>query len=217
MKTKELSIPVTTTLGSVSGELIMPVKSAALLLLAHGAGAGMQHHFMVDLSHALYENGIATLRYNFPYMESGKKRPDPPAIAEKTVGMVIERSQQLYPDLPLFGAGKSFGSRMTSQYLSKNPAASLRGLIFYGFPLHAAGKPSIDRSAHLQSITKPMLFLQGTRDALATIGLMEEICQTLRSSTLVKFEGADHSFKAGKKELIPTLAETTAAWIKKLA
>jgi predicted alpha/beta-hydrolase family hydrolase len=215
MKTKEISIPVSTTQGSVSGEVILPAKASAMLLLAHGAGAGMQHRFMVELSHALHENGIATLRYNFPYMESGKKRPDPPAIAEKTVAMVIEKARQLYPDLALFGAGKSFGSRMTSQYLSKNPTAPLQGLIFFGFPLHAAGKPSTDRSAHLQSIAKPMLFLQGTRDALATIGLMEEVCQALRSCTLVKFEGADHSFKAGKKELIPTLAETTAEWIKK--
>ena len=134
------------------------------------------------------------MRYNFPYMEKGKKSPDVPAVAEKTVAVMIEKMHARYADVPMLAGGKSFGGRMTSQYLSKHAPDYVKGIVFYGFPLHAVGKPSIDRAAHLKNIKIPMLFLQGTRDALAQLNLIEGVCGTLPSATLQKLEGADHSF-----------------------
>jgi predicted alpha/beta-hydrolase family hydrolase len=174
----------------------------------------MNHPFMVSLSKALAESGIGTLRYNFPYMENGKKRPDPPAIAEKTVKEVVAKASSLFTDIPLFAGGKSFGGRMTSRYASQEGVSGLSGLIFYGFPLHAAGQPSTDRADHLKQIKLPMLFLQGTRDALADLSLIKKVTASLKDTTLTVFEGGDHSFKAGKKVLIPELAEATKSWVK---
>jgi uncharacterized protein len=212
MKTKSLTIPVSDSIGAVSAEIMEPDNMKFMLVLAHGAGAGMNHRFMIALAKALYEYGIGTARYNFPYMEKGKKSPDVPAVAEKTVAVVIEKIHERYPDAPLLAGGKSFGGRMTSQYLSKQSPPYVKGLVFFGFPLHAAGKPSVDRATHLKNITLPMLFLQGTRDALAQLDLIEEVCNALPSATLQKLEGADHSFMAGKKDFIAELAQHTNSW-----
>lgn len=183
------------------------------MVLAHGAGAGMTHRFMEELSTQLVQKSIVVVRYNFPYMENKKGRPDPPAIAEKTVSAVIEEAHKLYPKLLLFAAGKSFGGRMSSQKLSKECPEFVKGIIYYGFPLHPVGQPSVDRAAHLKNISIPMLFLQGTKDKLAELGLIEKVCSELTSATLVKFDGADHSFKAGKHEMMPELVAATERWI----
>lgn len=212
MRTRSLKVPVSDSIGSVSAEVFEPDKMRSMMVLAHGAGAGMDHRFMIALAKALGDQGIGTARFNFPYMEQGKKRPDFPAVAEKTVAVMLEKVHALYPALPLLAAGKSFGGRMSSQYLSKESPEYVKGIVFYGFPLHATGKPSTDRAAHLKNITLPMLFLQGTRDSLAQLDLIEEVCRALPSATLRTFEGADHSFKAGKKEFIQELVEYTGHW-----
>jgi len=215
-KSKKISVPVSEKIGSVSALIIAPDSCDTILLLAHGAGAGMTHRFMELLSVELASRGIGTIRYNFPYMERGQKRPDPPAIAEKTVSVMIEKSQQLFPTQKLLVGGKSFGGRMSSQCLSKTTPEFVKGVVFFGFPLHPAGAPAVTRAEHLSNVTIPMLFLQGTRDALAELSRMENVCGQLPTSRLVKFEGADHSFKAGKKEFISELAEATEEWAKKL-
>ena len=208
-------IAVSDSIGKVSAELMVPEKMKALLVLAHGAGAGMQHTFMVTLSKELAAEGVGTLRYNFPYMENKKGRPDVPAVAEKTVEAAIAQANKLFPKVAIYAGGKSFGGRMTSQYTSKNNPDFLKGLIFFGFPLHAPGKQGTDRAAHLSDVKKPMLFLQGTRDALADLDLMKQVTSKLKNTTLSIFEGADHSFKAGKNVLIPELVKVSAEWIGK--
>ena len=212
MKTEKLSIQVSDSVGSVSAEITTGAETSFLYVFAHGAGAGMNHPFMVKLSDALADLGIATMRYNFPYMEKGKKRPDPPAIAEKTVRRAIETADKNFPGMRILAGGKSFGGRMTSQALASSADLPVKGIVFVGFPLHAAGSPGRDRAAHLKKIVQPMLFLQGTRDALADLTLMESVCSELRLATLHKFEGADHSFKAGKQDLIPALANAVKTW-----
>ena len=212
MKTETFSISISESIGSVSAEVVTPASMKAIMTLAHGAGAGMDHRFMKSLSNALAETGIGTLRFNFPYIEKGKKMPDPPAIAEKTVGKIIEKTHELFPTVPLLSGGKSFGGRMTSQYMSKQNPDIVKGIIFYGFPLHPPGKPSVERAAHLSMIVRPMLFLQGTRDTLATVDLIKEVTGHLPAAVLQLFEGADHSFKVGKKELINELSEKTSVW-----
>ncbi|HTE24972.1 alpha/beta hydrolase family protein [Flavitalea sp.] len=216
MKTKSLSLKISPALGTVSAECIVPQKSSCVLTLAHGAGAGMNHSFMTTLSQLLADAGIITMRFNFPFAEHKKGRPDTPAVAHQTIETAIAKAQQLFPALPLFVAGKSFGGRMSSQYVSANSDAEIKGLIFYGFPLHAPGKPSTDRAEHLKNIKKPMLFLQGTRDELATWNLIEEVCASLRPATLMKIEGANHAFKAGKQDVIQLLANLTRDWIMTL-
>lgn len=176
----------------------------------------MNHPFMKELSTELANYGIATLRYNFLYMEQKKKRPDFPAVAHQAVAAAIGKAHELFPTAPIFAGGKSFGGRMTSQYLSAHPVSSVKGIAFVGFPLHPAGKPSIERAAHLEKIKLPMLFLQGTRDALAEWALIEPLCQKLSTATLVKIEGADHSFKAAKQNLLPVLAAEINLWINRL-
>jgi predicted alpha/beta-hydrolase family hydrolase len=216
MKTRSLKIQVSPAIGKVSAEYIAPAGAKCIMTLAHGAGAGMNHPFMTALANSLGETGIATLRFNFPFTENKKGRPDVPAVAQKTIEAAIAKAQQLSADLPVLVAGKSFGGRMSSQYLSTHPESLVKGIIFYGFPLHAAGKPSTDRAAHLKEVKVPMLFLQGTRDALARLDLIEEVCSSLRKATLIKIEGADHSFKAGKINTIGLLSEATSNWIDKL-
>lgn len=216
MQSRKISIHISDSLGSVSGEVIAGTEMKALYVFAHGAGAGMNHPFMTKLSGALAEGGIGSLRYNFPYMENSKKRPDPPAIAEKAVVRAVETAIDLFPEVPLLAGGKSFGGRMTSQAASKGMNAAVKGLVFTGFPLHAAGKPGTGRAAHLASVHLPMLFLQGTRDALAQIDLIRQVCATLPAATLDEFQGADHSFKAGKQDLIPALAEAVIRWSSKI-
>jgi predicted alpha/beta-hydrolase family hydrolase len=212
MKVEKLIIDVSDSLGSVSAEIVKGHDMDFVYVFAHGAGAGMTHPFMVKLSQALAGLGIGTLRYNFPYMEKNTKRPDPPAIVEKTVVRAIVAANSLFPSIPLLAGGKSFGGRMTSQALSKVPHPSVAGLVFTGFPLHPPGKPGTDRAAHLANLKVPMLFLQGTRDALARITLMEQLCDEHPMAVLNKFEGADHSFKAGKQDLIPLLAQSIRQW-----
>jgi predicted alpha/beta-hydrolase family hydrolase len=216
MKTRSLSLKVSPAIGSVSAELIVPEKSKCIMTIAHGAGAGMNHSFMTTLAQSLSEQAIATLRFNFPFAENKKGRPDPPAIAHKTIEAAISKAQKLFPKLPLFVAGKSFGGRMSSQYLSAHPLPEVKGIIFYGFPLHPPGKPSTERAEHLKDVKIPMLFLQGTRDELARWDLIESVCSSLPLATLIKIEGANHAFKAGKQNIIQLLADDTKDWIGKI-
>jgi predicted alpha/beta-hydrolase family hydrolase len=146
-------------------------------------------------------------------MENKKGRPDTPAVAHATIEKVIAKAEKLFPGIPLFASGKSFGGRMSSQWLSVKHETTVKGIVFYGFPLHPPGKPSIDRAAHLKTVKVPMLFLQGTRDELATWKLISSVCSSLRRARLVKIEGADHSFKAGKVNTIGILADATSDWI----
>jgi uncharacterized protein len=216
MKTRSLSLKISPSIGAVSAECIIPEKSKCIMTLAHGAGAGMHHSFMVTLAQLLSEQAIATLRFNFPFAENKKGRPDTPAVAHQTIEAAIAKAQKLFPALPLFVAGKSFGGRMTSQYLSAHPDATIKGVIFYGFPLHPPGKPSTERAEHLKDVKTPMLFLQGTKDELATWKLIESVCSSLKLATLVKIEGANHAFKAGKQNILQLLADTTKDWMEKM-
>jgi len=211
-----LKILVSPEIGKVSGKSFIPSKPQCVLCLAHGAGAGMNHSFMETLGSRLAEKGIATLRFNFPFAENKKGRPDSPAVAHQTIKAAIAKTRELFPKLPLFVAGKSFGGRMSSQYLSANHDDTVQGIIFYGFPLHAPGNPSTERAEHLKQVKLPMLFLQGTKDALATWDLIEAVCKPLRKARLVKLEGADHSFKAGKKDIMSVLVDTTKQWTQKI-
>jgi uncharacterized protein len=212
MKIDSLKIIVSESIGSVSAETVIPEKMMALLVLAHGAGADMNHKFMKLLAKSLAEVGIGTLRFNFPFMENKKGRPDVPAVAEKTIEAAINKAKESFPTVRLFAGGKSFGGRMTSHLISKR-SIDVMGIVFYGFPLHAPGKPSKDRGAHLKDVKVPMLFLQGTRDALADLQLITELTSELQLSTLKIFQGADHSFAAGKKDVMPELVENTKAWM----
>lgn len=216
MPTRSLSLNVSPAIGKVSAICMVPEKATCILTLAHGAGAGMDHAFMETLAAGLSAAGIATLRFNFPFAEHKKGRPDSPAVAHQTIAAAINKALELYPALPLFVSGKSFGGRMSSQYLSADQRKDVKGIIFYGFPLHPAGKPSVERAEHLKDVKVPMLFLQGTKDTLATWDLMEPVCKSLKKASLVKLEGADHSFKAGKKDIMSLLIEATKEWVVKV-
>ena len=216
MKKRSFSLKISPAIGAVSAECFIPEKSSCIITLAHGAGAGMHHSFMVTLSQLLSQVGIATMRFNFPFTENKKGRPDSPAVAHQTIETAISKAQKLFPELPLFVAGKSFGGRMTSQYLSTHSDAEVKGAIFYGFPLHPPGKPSIERAEHLKAVKTPMLFLQGTRDELATWKLIESVCSSLKPATLIKIEGANHAFKAGKQDILQLLADRTKEWTEKI-
>jgi uncharacterized protein len=181
--------------GSVSALLLCPDAPRACFVFAHGAGAGMTHVFMQAFADGLCERGVGTLRYQFSYMEKGSKRPDPPAIAQATVRAAVAKAAQIFPNLALIAGGKSFGGRMTSQAQAAAPMPGVRGLAFVGFPLHPAGKPSTDRADHLAKIDIPMLFLQGSRDSLAEVALIEPVVQRLGSAAKLHLvDGADHSF-----------------------
>src|SRR5262245_19630375 len=180
---------------SVSGLLLAPASAQACYVLAHGAGAGMLHPFMDVAARELGERGIATLRYQFPYMEQRARRPDPPKLAQATVRAAVAEAARLAPALPLVAGGKSFGGRMTSQAQAVSPLPGVRGLAFLGFPLHPAGRPSDERAEHLFDVRIPMLFLQGTNDALADLGLLRPLVDRLGpGATLTLFQDADHSF-----------------------
>jgi predicted alpha/beta-hydrolase family hydrolase len=190
-----------------------------MLALAHGAGAGMRHPFMEDLAEVLAARDVATLRYQFPYMEQGSKRPDVPKVAHAAVRAAVAEAAQRMPGLPLFAGGKSFGGRMTSQAQALAPLPGVLGLIFVGFPLHAAGKPSDDRAAHLFDVHLPMLFLQGTRDELASLPLLQPLLLRLGArATLALFDDADHSFhvraRSGRSDVQTrdAMLDATAAW-----
>jgi predicted alpha/beta-hydrolase family hydrolase len=193
-ETKPITIAVDATT-RVSGLFIQGAKSRALYVFAPGAGAGITHSFMEDVAVGLAEREIATLRYQFPYMERGSGRPDPPPICHATVRAAVHEGARLLPGVPLFAGGKSFGGRMTSQAQAASPLPDVRGIIFLGFPLHLAKKPSDTRAAHLYDVRIPMLFLQGTRDELADMKLLEPVTTKLGSlATLEKIEAADHGF-----------------------
>lgn len=215
MTNRSLSFLVSDSIGSVSAEYIVPAKSNCIITLAHGAGVGMNHPFMTSLATSLAEQGIGTLRFNFPFTEHKKGRPDVPAVAHKTIEAAINNAHETFPSMPLFASGKSFGGRMSSQYLSIHPHQAIKGIIFYGFPLHPPGKPSTERAEHLKEVRVPMLFLQGTKDELATVSLVEKVCSSLSLATLIKIEGANHAFKAGKQNIIPMLSAFTKEWVMK--
>jgi uncharacterized protein len=203
----------------VSGLLQQPRDARACYVLAHGAGAGMAHPFMAAVAEGLAERGIATLRYQFPYMERGSKRPDAPKVAQATVRAAVAQASRLLPGLALFAGGKSFGGRMTSQAQAASPLG-VRGLVFLGFPLHPAGRPSDERGKHLFDVQAPMLFLQGTRDELADLQLLKALMAQLGArATLELFEDADHSFhvpaRTGRKdsEVRAGVLDALTAWI----
>jgi predicted alpha/beta-hydrolase family hydrolase len=205
---------------AVSGLLQSPAVARACFVCAHGAGAGMAHPFMAAMAAELAARGIATLRYQFLYMERGSKRPDPPKVAHAAVRASVAAAARLRPQLPLFAGGKSFGGRMTSQAQAAAPLPGVRGLIFLGFPLHPAGRPARERGAHLSDVRIPMLFLQGTRDQLAFPEQIDPLCTALGNrATLRPFEGADHSFhvpaRSGRTDaqVRGELADVLADWI----
>ncbi|MGC1712705.1 MAG: alpha/beta family hydrolase [Methyloceanibacter sp.] len=205
----------------VAGLLQAPKNARICYVLAHGAGTGMSHPFMVAVADGLAERGIATLRYQFPYMEHGSKRPDAPKLAQATVRAAVAQASHMLPKLGLVAGGKSFGGRMTSRAHAESPLPGVRGLAFLGFPLHAAGRPSEERGTHLFEVQIPMLFLQGARDALADADVMEKLVQRLGPrATLKLLSDADHSFhvpaRSGRKdeEVRAELLDTLAAWIE---
>jgi uncharacterized protein len=209
---------------SVSGLLSHPPKARACFVFAHGAGAGMTHPFMEAIAGGLGERGVATLRYQFPYMEKGSKRPDSPAIAQAAVRAAVAEARRRCAGLRLIAGGKSFGGRMTSQAQAMAPLAGVDGLAFLGFPLHPAGKPSSDRARHLSDVQVPMLFLQGTRDNLAELKLLEPVVKRLGpSASLHPVEAADHSFhvlvRSGRKDsdVMNEVLDTLAGWIDAIA
>ncbi len=196
-----------------------PPEAWCLYVLAHGAGAGMRHPFLESLAGALAGEGVATLRYEFPYLEQGKKRIDPPPVLHARVREAVAAAAK--ERLPLFAGGKSMGGRMTSQAQALEPLSGVRGLAFVGFPLHPAGKPGTERAAHLREVDLPMLFLQGTRDDLADLALLRPVVEALPSATLHVVDDADHSFHVRKKsgradaEVLADLARTFAAWARR--
>jgi predicted alpha/beta-hydrolase family hydrolase len=193
----------------VSGLLLRPALAKACLVLAHGAGAGMDHSFMADLAGGLAAIGIATLRFQFPYMEKKSKRPDSPPLCHATIRAAVETAHELTPSLPLLAGGKSFGGRMTSQAQAEAPLPHVCGIVFFGFPLHPSKRPSIDRAAHLFQVKIPMLFLQGTRDDLAELPLITPLTERLgKHATLILLGNADHSFH------VPIRSGTTDAQVR---
>lgn len=222
-KTQELKLDIA-RIGVVSAILMQPGKARACYVLAHGAGAGMRHASMDKIADGLAERGIATFRFSFPYMENKQGRPDQPAVAHATIRAAVEDAARLCPGLKLIAGGKSFGGRMTSQAQAKAPLPDVKGLAFLGFPLHADKKPSTERAEHLTQVEIPMLFLQGTRDGLADLGLLKPVVAALGvKATLHEVEGGDHSFAVLKKsgrtneEALAEVLDTLTAWIDQLA
>jgi predicted alpha/beta-hydrolase family hydrolase len=194
--------------------LLTPASPRFGCVIAPGAGAGMRHPFLEAIAQALRDRNVATLRYEFPYMEAKKRRPDPPAVAVARVREAVERARREWPGLPLLAGGKSFGGRMTSTAQAEAPLPEVRGLVFLGFPLHPPGQPSLTRADHLDRIAIPMLFLQGTRDGFAPPPLITQVCERLGSrATLQWIEGGDHSFRVGPgRDAIAELAGHLTAW-----
>lgn len=222
-KTTELKLDIA-RVGTVSAILTQPANARACYVLAHGAGADMRHAFMDKIAAGLAERGIATFRFNFPYMENKQRRPDQPAVAHAAIRAAVDEAARLCPGVTLVAGGKSFGGRMTSQAQSKAPLPDVKGLAFLGFPLHADKKPSTERAEHLAGISIPMLFLQGTRDGLADPDHLKPVIQALGpKATLHEVAGGDHSFAVLKKsgrsneEALNEVLDTLAAWIDRLA
>ena len=222
VETRELNLDIE-RIGTVSAILTRPDNARACYILAHGAGADMRHAFMEKVAAGLAERGIATLRFNFLYMEKKLGRPDQPAIAHAAIRAAVEEAARLCPGVTLVAGGKSFGGRMTSQAQSKAPLPGVKGLAFLGFPLHADKKPSTERAEHLAHIDIPMLFLQGTRDGLADLGLLKPVIATLGpKAKLHEVAGGDHSFAVLKRsgrtneEALNEVLDTLTAWSDKL-
>ena len=216
--------------GEVSALLLRPANAHWLLVLAHGAGAGMSHPFLAKLAHELSELAVATFRYQFPYMEQRRRVPDPPAVLTSTVRAAVRAANQAAPDLPILAGGKSMGGRMTSQAAAEDRSESapelarVQGLVFFGFPLHPPGRPGTKRADHLSLVKKPMLFLQGTRDQFADLKLLRPVCEQLGArATLREIATADHSFhvlkSSGKTdgEIMRELAQAVRAWADTLS
>ena len=207
----------------VSALFSRPRNARHLLVLAHGAGAGMSHPFMENLANELSAAGVATLRYQFPYMEERRRVPDAPAVLTSTVVAAVGAAAKAAPDLPLLAGGKSMGGRMTSQAVAQRPLDGVQGLVFFGFPLHPPKRPSTKRADHLAKVTVPMLFLQGTRDDLADLDLLRPVCAKLgRLATLSVVEAGDHSFHVLKRSgtsdtaVLRQLVQTVASWAEKI-
>ena len=207
---------------TVSGLWQAPEGARAALVLAHGAGVGMAHRSMAAIADGLEQRGVASLRYQFPYMEKGGKRVDPPAVAHTAVRAAVATALELAGDLPLFAGGRSFGGRMTSQAQAKAPLEGVRGLVFFAFPLHPAGKAGVERAAHLNDVNLPMLFVQGTRDALAELELLQGVVSGLgQRATLKLLVDADHSFhvpaKTGRKdaEVMDEALDVVVSWMSR--
>lgn len=222
MSARQITIEVNET-ETVSSLLLVPEQALACVVLAHGAGAGMTHPFMTAVAEGLFARRMATLRYQFPYMEHGSKRPDRPALAHATVRAAVTSASRLAPALPLIAGGKSFGARMTSQTQAQMPLPNVVGLAFLGFPLHPAGKPSDDRAAHLSDVRVPMLFLQGTRDALADNQLLAGVLLRLSPlATVHLIDQADHSFhvpvRSGTtdRQVLDDMLDTLVAWAARI-
>lgn len=222
VKTQELKLDIE-RIGAVSAILTQPDNARACYVLAHGAGADMRHLFMEKVAAGLADRGIATFRFNFPYMEKKQGRPDQPAVAHAAIRAAVEQAARLCPGVTLVAGGKSFGGRMTSQAQSKAPLPDVKGLAFLGFPLRADGKPSTERAEHLAGIAIRMLFLQGTRDKLADLGYLKPVIEALGpKATLHEVEGGDHSFAVLKRsgrtneEALTEVLDALAAWIDQL-
>jgi predicted alpha/beta-hydrolase family hydrolase len=219
----DIQIDLGGTLGSVPGILRRPPDAWVLYVLAHGAGAGMRHRFMEAIAETLAARGIATLRYEFAYMATGARRPDPPALLQSTVRAAVAEAARLAADLPLVAGGKSLGGRMTSGAQAREPLAGVRGLIFLGFPLHPSKQPGVSRAEHLGAVDIPMLFLQGTRDDLANLDLITGVCRDHGPlAALHVVEGANHAFEVLKRsgrtdgEIRAELAGTIEEWCRAL-
>lgn len=219
----DVAIHVGDSVGDVSGIFFQPDDAWAAYVLAHGAGAGMRHRFMEAIAGALAARGVATLRYQFPYLEHGSRRPDPPGMLEATVRAAVAKARELAPNLPLVAGGKSMGGRMTSNAMARRSIDGVRGLVFLGFPLHPPKQSGIARSEHLAQVQVPMLFLQGTRDTLADLGLITGVCERLGSrATLQVVEGADHSFSVLKRsgrtdsQVLDQLADVITDWLRRV-
>jgi predicted alpha/beta-hydrolase family hydrolase len=220
MTRSDLQLRVSDAIGSVSALLVRPPEAWLLYVVAHGAGAGMRHPFLESISGVLAGLGIATLRYQFPYIEAGRKRPDYPPVLEATVRAAASLAAELAPDLPLVAGGKSLGGRMTSGAAADGTLPGVRGLAFLGFPLHPPGQPGTHRADHLARIDLPMLFLQGTRDGFARLDLITEVSGRLASATLHLVDDGDHSFAVPKRagrssaDVLQELGDTIAQWAR---
>lgn len=219
----DLILSISDTIGDVSAFLLRPPDAWLLYVMAHGAGAGMRHPFLERISASLAARGVATFRYQFPYMEAGRNRPDPPHVLETTVRAAVTKSGEIVPELPVIAGGKSLGGRMTSSAAAAGSLDRVKGLAFLGFPLHPPGQPGTRRADHLERVDVPMLFLQGTRDGFARLDLITEVCSKLEPrATLHMIEAADHSFGVLKRsgraadQVIDELAGSIAQWGRRL-
>jgi uncharacterized protein len=219
----DLRLEIDDRIGPVSASLLRPPDAWMLYVLAHGAGAGMRHRFLDAISAALAGRGVATFRFQFPYLEQGRKRPDPPGVLEATVRAAVVKAADIAPELPLMAGGKSMGGRMTSGAAAAAGLPGVRGLVFLGFPLHPPGQPGTERAEHLTRVDLPLLFLQGTRDSFARLDLISSVCRQLGSrAKLHVVDGADHSFGVQKRsgrtptQVLDELADTTVEWARAL-